>query len=164
MDLLTVITWLLIVLLMLMLWRNGRLSARLDGLAEMMKHQAQDFKEALERQADDFQKQLISTRRLSIAEIAKMRNEWVDVRQRWTNTANQFLIAKEWIRMLVAELRRNNLAVPIPPNVEELPIDRRPDESVHFPELDESREYRLDDLIAEVAKENEREDRGPLNE
>jgi hypothetical protein len=164
MDLLTVITWLLIVLLMVMLWRNGRLSARLDGLAAMMKHQAEDFNQALERQASDFQEKLISTRRLSIAEIAKMRNEWIDVRQRWTNTANQFLIAKEWIRMLVSELRRHNLAVPVPPNVEELPIDRRPDESVHFPELDESREYRLDDLIAEVRNENILDDRGPLNE
>jgi hypothetical protein len=147
-----------------MLWRNGRLSARLDGLAAMMKHQAEDFNQALERQASDFQEKLISTRRLSIAEIAKMRNEWIDVRQRWTNTANQFLIAKEWIRMLVSELRRHNLAVPVPPNVEELPIDRRPDESVHFPELDESREYRLDDLIAEVRSENILDDRGPLNE
>lgn len=164
MDLLTLTIWILIFILvvglLVVVWRNGQLNARIDGLAREMAHQAQDFTQALERQADQFTIQLGQVTRESTLKIAAMRNEWVDVRQRWTVTANQFLLAKEWIRMLVAELRRNNMAVPVPPNVEEIP---RGDESVHFPEMEAAAEYRLDDLIAEVTAENDLEGMEPLN-
>jgi hypothetical protein len=164
MDLLTITIWILILVLivglLVVVWRNGQLNARIDGLSEMMEHQAKDFTAALEKQADTFTVQLGQVTREATLKIAAMRNEWVDVRQRWTVTANQFLLAKEWIRLLVGELRRNNLAVPVPPNVEEIP---RGDESVHFPEVEAAGEYRLDDLIAEITAENDLEGLEPLN-
>ena len=156
MDVLTVAIGILLVILgvglALLIWRNGQLSARVEGLAQLMGHQAAAFRAALERQADQFTRDLGQVHREATLRIAAMRNEWVDVRQRWTLTAAALITAKSWIRELVATLRQHNIAVPVPPNVEEIP---RGDESVYFTEMEAAGEYRLDDLIAEVTKENE---------
>jgi hypothetical protein len=153
MDFLAVTIWVLILVLiiglLILVWNNGQLRARLDALER-----------ALEKQADQFMIQLGQVEREATLKIAAMRNEWADTRQRWTLTGSHLSTAKNWIRMLVATLRQHNIAVPIPDNIEEIP---RQDETVHFPEIEAAAEYRLDDLIAEVAEANKLEDRGPLN-
>lgn len=156
MDLLTVTIWVLIVVLiiglLILVWNNGQLRARLDALDTMLAHQADDFRLALERQADQFMIQLGQVEREATLKIAAMRDEWANTRQRWTLTGSHLATAKTWIRMLVTALRQHNIEVPVPDNIEEIP---RNDETVHFPEIEYAAEYRLDDLIAEVVQENE---------
>lgn len=135
-------------------WRNGRMSARLGELARDIADQAQRHRDELAKMADQFKLQLDQAQRESGKDIATIRSEWANVRQRWQLTASQFLIAKEWIRLLLVALVDAGIKIPIPPNIEEMNTGRA-DESAHFAELDIIAEERLDTLIEQAATHNE---------
>ena len=100
----------------------------------------------------EFTEHMTTAQQINDEKLAKVRMEWVNTRQRWLGTAMQLLTAKTWIQMLIAALRESNICIPIPPNIEEIPIR---DESIHFDEIERMAEYRLDKLIKEAMEANE---------
>lgn len=120
-------------------------------------------RDELEQAHDDVEKAyLASVTRESDLEVGSVRKEWLNTRQRWTLTANQLITAQSWITLLIDALRKNNIMVPIPPNVETL--DRRPDESVYFNEIERAAEHRLDDILTESRRINEELQRTSLKQ
>lgn len=125
--------------------------AKLQRMLGQLETHIKAFEKQTTHMKSDFAEQFAAAQREYDLKLANAVQEWLNTRQRWTLTASQLLIAKNWIRMMVDSHKTNNLPIPLPPNVEEL---HRGDESVYFTEIERATEYRLDDLVKEAIDAN----------
>jgi uncharacterized membrane-anchored protein YhcB (DUF1043 family) len=119
--------------------RSVSLTAAVQQLQRDLVRQAEEFREHLAQQAREYDLKLA-------AEVEK----WLDQRQRHWVTARTLMVARQWIRQLIAELKAAGLTVPVPDAADEVHVA---DESIHRAEIDRANEHRLDDLIEEALQD-----------
>jgi hypothetical protein len=132
----------------LMVW----LYIRSNGRSIRLTAAVQQLQRDLINQAEEFRAQLASQAREYDLKLEKEVQAWIDQRQRHWVTARHLLVARQWIRQLLAALKAASLAIPVPDNVDEVHVA---DESIYRGELERAAEYHLDDLIEEARRDIE---------
>lgn len=110
-----------------------------------------DWERIVDAMKREFEAAMVAAQRTNDEKLARVRAENINTRQRWLLTGMQLLTAKNWIQLMIPVMREAQLCIPIPPNIEEIPMR---DESIHYEEIERMMEYRLDDLIKEATDAN----------